>query len=412
MKTIFRYILFLALYSCCNTVSAYTSFIVGNNAGVDNYRGPSTAAQMTFNYTSTASNLVFYKPTQLGPTGVKMYWSYLDTGTGGGILYCNTSGRANPGPITIENAMVYSGKDYGGHKLFNTSVPGLYYTMLISRFWSAYDTITDIQSPGIYIGDPSNQEFFFSVTDSDLQTKGCNKADDYDKFWAIGGIVHNITVEFYTDTNFDPTLNQQVQLSSSSNYLYSFKAYSPGTKVVDHSNHIYVNFTLNNVKLTLPTCFTSILTGPSVNGSTVRMGEYSSGTIKNGASPVPFDISLQNCIRVRNIETKLVTGKVGTQNTQLLGNTLTGSTAAKGVGVLIEGLATSKNPLMTLKPNDTNSVYIDYETEDDTSDGVYPNQGNGTSQPLHFQATLKQDGNIAIEPGEFKATSTFQVTYP
>ncbi|MCA4775464.1 fimbrial-like adhesin, partial [Wolbachia endosymbiont of Mansonella ozzardi] len=69
-----------------------------------------------------------------------------------------------------------------GARQFNTSVPGLYYTMLISRVWSAYDTITDIQSPGIYIGDPSNQEFFFSVTDSDLQTKGCNKADDYDKF--------------------------------------------------------------------------------------------------------------------------------------------------------------------------------------------------------------------------------------
>ncbi len=73
MKTIFRYILFLALYSCCNTVSAYTSFIVGNNAGVCNkYRG-NLPQQMTFNYTSTASNLVFYKPTQLGPTGVKMY---------------------------------------------------------------------------------------------------------------------------------------------------------------------------------------------------------------------------------------------------------------------------------------------------------------------------------------------------
>ncbi|MGE2659604.1 fimbrial-like adhesin, partial [Escherichia coli] len=123
MKTLFRYFLFLALYSCCYTVSAYTSFIVGNNAGVDNYKGPSTAARVTFNYTSTASNLVFYKPTQLGPTGVKMYWSYLDTGPSG-ILYCNTSGRANPGPITIENAMVYSGKDYGGHKLFKTSVPG------------------------------------------------------------------------------------------------------------------------------------------------------------------------------------------------------------------------------------------------------------------------------------------------
>lgn len=293
MKTLFRYFLFLALYSCCYTVSAYTSFIVGNNAGVDNYKGPSTAARVTFNYTSTASNLVFYKPTQLGPTGVKMYWSYLDTGPSG-ILYCNTSDRANPGPIRIENAMVYSGKDYSGHKLFKTSVPGLYYTMLISRVWSAYNTTTDIQSPGVYIGDTAVQEFHFSITDNDLQTRGCNKADSYNKFWAIGGVIHDITVEFYTDASFDPTLNQQVQLSSSSDYLYAFKAYSPGTRVVDHSHHLYVNFTLNNVKLTLPTCFTSILTGSSVNGSTVRMGEYSSGTIKNGASPVPFDISLQN----------------------------------------------------------------------------------------------------------------------
>ncbi|WP_252866698.1 hypothetical protein, partial [Shigella boydii] len=30
----------------------------------------------------------------------------------------------------------------------------------------------------------------------------------------------------------------------------------------------------------------------------------------------------------------------------------------------------------------------------------------------HFKATLQQDGTIPIEAGEFKATSTFQVTYP
>ncbi|MDO1659481.1 fimbrial-like adhesin, partial [Escherichia coli] len=108
MKTTFRFILFLALYSCCNTVSAYTSFIVGNNAGVDNYHSHSPSALMTFNYTSTASILVFYNPTRLGPNGVKMYWSYMDTGTDGGILYCNSCGSANAGPITIENAMGYS----------------------------------------------------------------------------------------------------------------------------------------------------------------------------------------------------------------------------------------------------------------------------------------------------------------
>ncbi|HFL5235423.1 TPA: hypothetical protein ACG36D_002926, partial [Escherichia coli] len=39
-------------------------------------------------------------------------------------------------------------------------------------------------------------------------------------------------------------------------------------------------------------------------------------------------------------------------------------------------------------------------------------EDDGITYPLHFQATLKQDGNIAIEPGDFKATSTFQVTYP
>ncbi|MCA8617839.1 hypothetical protein LGN86_07345, partial [Escherichia coli] len=74
----------------------------------------------------------------------------------------------------------------------------------------------------------------------------------------------------------------------------------------------------------------------------------------------------------------------------------------------------SKNPLMTLKPNDSNSVYKDYDPrgKDDTTGGVYPDQDTGITYPLHFQATLQQDGTIPIEAGEFKATSTFQVTYP
>ncbi|MDA6365809.1 fimbrial-like adhesin, partial [Escherichia coli] len=89
----------------------------------------------------------------------------------------------------------------------------------------------------------------------------------------------------------------------------------------EYSYYIKIDFDLQNIKLTNPTCFTAAVTGTSVSGSTVKMGEYSSQQIKNGASPVPFDISLQNCVRVRNIETKLVTGKVGTENKQLLGNT-------------------------------------------------------------------------------------------
>ncbi|MCV4724479.1 fimbrial-like adhesin, partial [Escherichia coli] len=234
-----------------------------------------------------------------------------------------------------------------------------------------------------------------------------------DRFWAIGGVVHDLTIEFYTDTDFNPTTNQDVSLSSNSTYLYAFKAYSPGSRVVDHSHHLYIDFDLLNVKLTNPTCFTAVLTGKSVSGSTVKMGEYAPGQIKNGATPVPFDISLQNCVRVGDIETKLSSGKLGTENKQLLGNTLTGSGAAKGVAVLIEGLANRKSALMILKPNDSTSVYKDNtgQAQDHDSDAIYP-EDQGITYPLHFQATLKQDGNIAIEPGEFKATSTFQVTYP
>ncbi|EHJ4130184.1 fimbrial-like adhesin [Escherichia fergusonii] len=399
--------------------AANTGFIVGNpTATTPSLAGPSGDGRATFRYTTITNNLFFYKPTGYGinQTGVKLYWAELDSasGSGGtGILYCNTSRNASGGNMTIENAMVYSGKNYNGHKLFSTSVPGLYYTLLISNVWSAYGTLTNIGS-GLYIGDGNNpkQYFAFRITDSDLQRNGCNKANSTSRYWAIGGVMQSLTVEFYTDSSFNPAENQQVKLLSTSNYLYSFKAEGAGVGINEHSYFLFIGFDLTNVRITLPTCFTSVLSGSTVSGSTVKMGEYTSQQIKNGATPVPFDINLQNCIRVRNIETKLVSTKIGTENKKLLGNTLTGNDAAKGVGVLIEGLATNKSVKMILEPNVSTSVYKDYETENDTTDGIYPNHGNGTSQPLHFQATLQQDGNIPIESGELKATSTFQVTYP
>lgn len=81
-----------------------------------------------------------------------------------------------------------------------------------------------------------------------------------------------------------------------------------------------------------------MITGKTVNGTTVELGSYTTGQIKNGATPVPFQIALQNCIRVQNIETKMSSGNIGVQNKKLITNTLTGSNAAEGVGVLIEGL--------------------------------------------------------------------------
>ena len=422
MKTFFRYFLFLALCSCCYTANVgaanNVSYIVGDNYGVgpgnQKWRdtGPNGDVTVKFRYGSGTNNLVFYKPTQLGPTGVSLKWEQLDSASGGGFLYCNRSGTSSGTPMSIKHKMVDSGKSYGGHKLLKTSVPGLYYTLAISNIWSAY-TFTDINPSGIYIGDATEHFFHWHAESEQVLYWSCDNANNKNKYWAVGGVVQTLTIEFYTDTDFNPTTNQRVTLLRTDNYLYSFKGEGVGIGINEHSHYLKIDFDLTDIVLTNPTCFTAALSGPSVSGSTVKMGDYSPAQIRNGATAVPFDITLQNCIRVHNIETKLKSNKVGSVSKELLANTLTGNDAAKGVGVLIEGLKNTKSAQMVLKPNDATSIYKDYETENDTTGGIFPDNGNaGTSQPLHFQATLKQDGNIAIEPGDFKATSTFQVTYP
>ena len=136
MKIFFRYFLFLALCSCCYTASAGTDdhvgYVVGNNYGVgpsgQKWRetGPNGDVTVKFRYGSGTNNLVFYKPTQLGPTEVSLKWEQLDSASGGGFLYCNRSGTSSGTPMSIKHKMVDSGKSYGGHKLLKTSVPGLY----------------------------------------------------------------------------------------------------------------------------------------------------------------------------------------------------------------------------------------------------------------------------------------------
>ncbi len=45
--------------------------------------------------------------------------------------------------------------------------------------------------------------------------------------------MQTLTMEFYTDTDFDPTTNQQVTLSKPGGYLYSFKGYGAGGGIKD-----------------------------------------------------------------------------------------------------------------------------------------------------------------------------------
>ena len=198
--------------------------------------------------------------------------------------------------------MVNSGKSYGGHQLFETTVPGLYYTLKISKIWTAWNTVASINE--FYIGEQDKYIFSFNISNTNLQRYCNNYANKEGSYWSIGGIVQNLAIEFYTDQTFNPTANQRVGLKTTSNYLYSFKSYNAGRNI--SSDYIYIDFNLVNlIILRCPPVLHPYLPVPTVSGSTVNLGEYTAGQISsNSASPVPFDISLQNCIRIPTLKQK------------------------------------------------------------------------------------------------------------
>lgn len=407
MKTPLRLIIFTFLFFAPPICNATIDIIVG--VGGDGNDPPERDGHVSFQYPGV-NNLVFYHPTQLGSTGVQLRWPNQDTASNGSV-YCTSHPTSTGGPITIRNKMVDSGLIFGGHKLFKTSVPGLYYTLKISKIWTAWSTVSDVSE--IFIGDSPTEVFHFRISDADLRST-CNKLNDrrHPEFFKIGGVVQDFTVEFYTDATFNPATSQRITLLSNDNYLYSFRAENSGSTVLGYSGNIFFDFNLSNVTLSLPTCYSSVVTGKTVQGSTIALGSYTIDQVKNGATPVPFQIALQNCVRVRNIETKMTSTTIGQQNKKLIANTLQGNGVAQGVGVLIEGLKNSVNEKMVLEPNVGTSIYKAYESESDTTGGIYPGKGQGTTQPLEFQATLQQDGNAAIKAGDFEATGSFQITYP
>ncbi|HAM6164626.1 TPA: fimbrial-like adhesin [Escherichia coli] len=415
MKSAFRYFLFLWIITASiNNVNAENlTFMVGDDAGVGNLNGPSGDKLISFSYpVGGVNNIVFYNPTSTTPTNakIKLYWSELDTSSSRGFVYCTSKNNSSGMPITVRHNMVDSGKMADGHRLYETNVTGLYYTLMLNRFWS-YELRSS--SPDIYVGDDGWHTVQFSITGDYIRGQ-CNTS----RYQAVGGLLHDATVEFYTDSSFNPAPNTNVQLKHTGDYLYSFANEGPGVPNVSASKMLKINFNLTDINIQLPTCFTSILLGESVTRSTVNLGEYTVGQItSDSATPVNFQISLQNCVRINSIKTKLKSNVVGVNNPLLLGNTLTGTDDAKGAGVLIEGLPNSKNSQnFTLKPNDETSSYNDAEDDPGENNGIYnpdyPNaNGRTTTQDLKFQATLKRDGNATVKPGGFKATSTFQVTY-
>lgn len=416
-----RKALFIIICSCLwvNTGFAGSkTYIAGNDRGVGNDKGPGGDGYANLTYAlGNGSSLVFYRTTSATavPANVKLEYPNIDTGHGvggTGFVYCTYHNNASGEKMQLTNAMVAANKTYGGHNLFKTNITGLYYNINMNGAIHTDGAVISAPTEITYIGDSNSVPLTFTDTNNkcDDETGGILKDPTYQSY---GGIVSNMEIEFFTDNTFSPNNGETIELlTSDPSYLLKYHTNNPGSKIA--TTAIYIKFSLASVTITNPTCFTSVLGGSSVvNGNEVQLGNYNPQSIKDGAADVPFTIELQNCIRVTNIEVKLKTNNSG-QDTTLLGNTLTGNSAASGVGVQIQGEQTTKSSKMVLQPNDVASIYKDYEDETDSSNGVFGGGAEGTpsSQTLHFLATLKQDNAQTITPGQFKATGVFSITYP
>lgn len=230
------------------------------------------------------------------------------------------------------------------------------------------------------------------------------------KFEPIGGVMLWITYHLYIDDTFNPEGASQVTMSmiKTQNYDYHLAsanqgALGNGSKSLDWT----INF--SPIPIRYPACSAAIkVTGNNVSGTTVNLGEHSPEDIEAGLAPQKFTIELDECTYVRDIAVTMSSSNIGSQDVSLLGNSLN-SNAAGGVGVLIEGEQNPLSPLewMTLKPNDSTSVYKFTNVPDSTIGDM----GN-PQQLMNFRATLKQDGSSKIAPGQFKATGRFTISYP
>lgn len=386
------------------------TYIVGNDAhtGPNDRLGP-TGEGITNTTVSLTGNqtFVFYKSSTLQPSNVSTWvTNSSNDGSNNGTVYCITEDGATGEALVLENNFQDSGLTYGGHKLLKTNIQGLYFTYSIANIGSWNIGFTP--NP-LWVGDYSTPVSLIKYDKSG--GSGCATETTGMGYKPIGGFTGGATITFYNDGTFDPKGTETISLLNNGGYSYRIYNPNPGAGIISY--HVTYTISTNNFKISLPTCSAAVLSGNSVNGSTVSMGSYSPNSIINGANPVPFNIELSGCARVRNIAVKLVSSVTGT-DTSLLGNTLV-TNKAEGVGLQIKGLANDVGNDMILIPNDDTSVYQDYESETDTSTGgVSGNGGNivTTNQSLKFQATMKRDSNQKILSGKFYATGIFSITYP
>lgn len=392
------------LAGCVFSASAY-SLVVGNDvpgSGRDKWKSTGPNADQYYNHTNTFGKTVaVHKETGLREVAVYDWTGLIDTG----MVYCYKNDGTGKYDIQVFHNYIAAGKNANGHDLWKTSINGLYFVIEITGLYSAG---VSTQSLPIWIDQATA-----TGKKTKLEYTGGGSACNYDSvYYRLGGFGVGFKIHLYADQTFAPTAQEAANFELSKNGGHGavdFYFHNDGSNQ-SHSKKINITIPATGMLLAWPTCSASTISGVSgtsvTNGNKVQLGNYLPKSIKDGLAPAKFNINMSQCSYIHNIEVKLTSGKIGTNDKQLLANLET-SNAASGVGVLIEGLKSNASAQMVIKPNDANSVYKDI-----MNDPYNESEAGIDNKTLSFQATLKQDGTADIKPGIFRATGTFQITYP
>ena len=388
-KTTWFAVFFLMIALMPNSYAMDTTLVVGNIASSSDNNGPTTDSVFTDTIHGFGQTIAIHKETSLRQVAI-FDW----TGTQYvAETYCN--GGGNRTYLQLTHNYIPANKTYDGHPLYKTSIPGFYFTVQMVFIQPATKM--------------TQSSFWFDKTTTPITSEFTEKQSSCSKsqYTNLGTLMYGLKIYAYVDADFAPTEAQIQSFTLSKNGDSDFYIDNPGSGLSNYK--MKFNLAATGLNAVWPTCSASTISGPNVKGSTLDFGALYPKAIMAGLSAVPFQINLTDCTYVKNIEVKLTSTAIG-KDTSLLSNTLTGNTAASGIGVEIQGVQTNLSNQMVLIPGDTNSVYkySPYASQDDYAG----NDNTYTANTLNFLATLKHDSNQTITPGSFKATGTFQMTYP
>lgn len=282
-----------------------------------------------------------------------------------GVQAVCTPGQNGDSLMSQTNPQLLKGS-FGGNALFETNIPGIYYTVNVRTAE----------------GGNSTGGFFSTNTTGWVNLTGGMPTENWDGKWIRTSVYFVIGPEFQgnpkKETVIKPKAGTLGKMSigeqwDSDNQPYTFM-------VTEDSFQI---------PIILPTCDIAML---SDGTDTVNLGDYFVSDIKNNnVKDVPFSIHLNSCTSTTKFTTKLTTTKLTGTGNDLLGNTLTSGAEGAGVRIIYNGSS-------QLIPNNANSSYI-------MTDTTVP----GSTQ-INYVAQLVANGST-VKPGAFKATGVFTLSY-